>query len=501
MDKLFARLRASFRRLRWKLTLSYTGVTIGALLVVVLLLAILFFSFVLLPNDNLAPDYWIETLRSGKLIIMLEEALAQSPPDATAIKFLVNNVDTTLSINDFFRLGDLRLSVRTTAQFEAAVVDAEGALLSATAGELAAATGNSQLYRVRGLPEMQGPLEAALLGEDDPQRLSAVRESDSALVIAAPVFRGRSEEVLGAIVVVLKSLPVQQAAPRYVTRVIAGSLLLFTLAAGVVGAIFGSLTARGLARRFDRLSQAADAWSQGSFTELVDDESGDELGQLSRRMNRMAQQLEELLKEHQRIAVFEERNRLARDLHDSVKQQAFAASAQLGATAALFEKDPAAARDHLAEATKLLDDARRELNDLILQLRPVALENGDLTDALREYAVEWAHQTDIAVDVQVQRAGRLSLEVAHALFRIAQEALSNIARHSHARRVVLTLVSGPDGATLTISDDGQGFDPDDSPAGLGLRSMRERAESLGGALTVDSSPGAGTRISATVADG
>jgi NarL family two-component system sensor histidine kinase LiaS len=147
------------------------------------------------------------------------------------------------------------------------------------------------------------------------------------------------------------------------------------------------------------------------------------------------------------------------------------------------------------EAERLMDEVRQELNDLIHQLRPVALEDEDLASALRQYVTEWAHQNDIKVDVRIHGEGTCPLEVEHALFRIAQEALSNIARHSHARRAELALACGTDAITLTLSDDGRGFDTSAPTSGLGLRSMRERAEALGGKLTIESAPGQGTRIS------
>jgi NarL family two-component system sensor histidine kinase LiaS len=497
MPQLIDRLKRLFRGLRWKLTLSYTAVTVGALLFAVLALAIPFFSYLLEPNDIHDPEYWIDVLNSGKTVRFVRDLLAESPPNIPAIKLLINNVDATLSSYDVLRIGDTQLSLRTTAQLEGCIVDADGQLLAVTAGELAETASTMRPYRSSAYPELEAPLRAALAGEEDPERLSATRESDGALIVAVPVFDGAGgrTRVLGAIVVVLKSLPVQEDIPSYVTRVVVASLLLFTLAAGIIGTAFGSLTARGLVGRFSRLSNAADGWSQGDFTESVHDPSGDELGQLAQRMNRMAEQLKDLLDKRQEIAVFEERNRLARDLHDSVKQQAFAASAQLGAASALFEQDAETAKTHLSEAERLVDKVRWELTDLIHQLRPVALTDGGLPEALREYASDWAHQSGVEISVWTQGAGMAPPEVEQALFRIAQEALSNVARHSQAHNVEISLVYGSDAVTLTVADDGQGFDVSVSQGGLGLRSMRERTEALGGKLAVQSTLGEGTRIS------
>ena len=211
----------------------------------------------------------------------------------------------------------------------------------------------------------------------------------------------------------------------------------------------------------------------------------------------MAQQLESLLNKRQEMSVMEERNRLARDLHDSAKQQAFAASAQLGAAQALWGKDPEQAQGHLDEAATLVDEVRQELTHLIQELRPVALQGTGLASALREYGRDWAHQNCMQLEVRVQGERPLPLDLELSLFRIAQEALANVARHSQADCTEVGLSYGGDSITLSVSDDGCGFDVGKTQGGLGLRSMRERAELLRGELVVSSSLGRGTDVSVT----
>jgi NarL family two-component system sensor histidine kinase LiaS len=490
-------VKTLFRGLRWKLTLSYSAVTIGALLFVVLVLAIPLFSYVLAPNDIRTPEYWIESLSEGKWANSMREFLGQSPPDRFGIRLLINNIDATLSDYDLVRIGDAQLSLSTSARLEGCIVDADGNLLGVAPGELADSAIGHQPYRASAFPQLETLLQAALAGEQDPDRLSATRESDGALIVAAPVFDGvgSRKRILGAIVVVVKSLPAQKDVPLYIMRVVAASLLLFTLAAGAMGTVFGSLTARGLVDRFRRLSRAADAWSQGHFAEFVEDPSGDELGQLAQRMNLMAEGLQDLVEKRQEIAVLQERNRLARDLHDSVKQQAFATSAQLAAAQALHEQNPGAARAHLAEAERLVDQVRLELTDLIHQLRPVAVGAEGLTAAVRDYASAWAHQGSIDLDIEVQGDRALPLEIERSLFRIVQEALANAVRHSGAHTVEISLVYDAGSVQVRISDDGRGFDASQPQSGMGLRSMRERAEALGGTFTIESAPGKGTQVS------
>jgi signal transduction histidine kinase len=218
--------------------------------------------------------------------------------------------------------------------------------------------------------------------------------------------------------------------------------------------------------------------------------------------------LDELRQAHQKLAAYaaqvqestttEERSRLARDLHDSVKQQAFAASAQLGAAQTLLESNPAAARDHLQKAAALLDEVRSELGQMIYELRPAALQGQGLAGALREWGGGWSQQCGVSLDIRVEGERGLDGEIEQALFRIAQEALSNIARHSQARSARIELVFEPGSLRMAVCDDGRGFTPLSTSNGFGLRSMRERAERLpGGAFEVTSTPRQGTTIHIT----
>src|SRR5207245_9302396 len=123
----------------------------------------------------------------------------------------------------------------------------------------------------------------------------------------------------------------------------------------------------------------------------------------------MAEHLQNLLQARQKLATLEERNRLARDLHDSVKQQVFAVAMQIGATRLLIQRDTAAAEVRLNEAQKLVRQAQQELTSLIRELRPVALEEKGLVIALRELVAQWALQADIAAHVHVEEIQALPL--------------------------------------------------------------------------------------------
>ncbi len=138
--------------------------------------------------------------------------------------------------------------------------------------------------------------------------------------------------------------------------------------------------------------------------------------------------------------------------------------------------------------------AGAELSLLIHELRPVALGDKSLADALHAYSADWSRQTGIAAEMQAHGGCPLPPATEHALLRVAQEALANVARHSGATAVTLDLRYAAEAVTLHIGDNGHGFDSRTARKGVGLDSMRERIESLGGRLQVESRIGGGTTI-------
>ncbi len=216
---------------------------------------------------------------------------------------------------------------------------------------------------------------------------------------------------------------------------------------------------------------------------------------MAHQLNQMAEQLQALLETRQQLATLEERNRLARDLHDSVKQQVFAISMQIAATRILLKRDVNAADERLGKAETLVKQAQQELTTLIRELRPVALDGKGLVVALRELLPQWSQQSEIVANLQVEGSRTLPLSVEEALYRVAQEALSNIARHSQATLVQLTLNMTGATIALTIQDNGQGFAPTRlEQRGVGLLSMQERMKVLDGEMSIESTPGQGTRV-------
>ncbi|MCL4870230.1 MAG: sensor histidine kinase [Anaerolineae bacterium] len=275
------------------------------------------------------------------------------------------------------------------------------------------------------------------------------------------------------------------------------SSLLLVFPAALVSAYFGFLSARWLDGRFAQLRQATAVWRQGDFTTMIQDESADEIGDFGDELNEMAAELRGLLQSRQELAALEERQRLARDLHDSVKQHLAAAALQIGAAEALLPQNTAAAQASLTQAGELTHQAQRELGAIIFALQPTTLGRQGLAAALRDYAASWSRQFGIAAAIDSAGERPLPPEVEGALFRFAQEALTNVARHSGADSVRINFRCQANELQLTIHDNGRGFDPQAAPtSGFGLQNMRQRLAELGGQTIFDAAPGKGTTVTA-----
>jgi GAF domain-containing protein/anti-sigma regulatory factor (Ser/Thr protein kinase) len=210
-----------------------------------------------------------------------------------------------------------------------------------------------------------------------------------------------------------------------------------------------------------------------------------------------------LYEQAQKLAVMEERQRLARELHDAVTQTLFSASLISEAVPDLWETDPEEGRELLAELRQLSRGALAEMRTLLLELRPAALIEANLRDLLHQLGDAVAGRAGVPVTVTVDDFGPLPETVHVALYRIAQEALNNVVKHARPDQVTVSLRclddddADPDQVSieLTIHDNGRGFDLARVPAErLGLGIIRERAQAIDADLQIESSPGQGTRI-------
>lgn len=198
-------------------------------------------------------------------------------------------------------------------------------------------------------------------------------------------------------------------------------------------------------------------------------------------------------------AAQQERNRLARDLHDSIKQQIFSINVSAATAQARFETDPVGAKTAIADVRTSARDALAEMEAMLQNLRPVPLETVGLIEALRKQGEALQYRTGANVITEfgeLPDAKHLPLGAQENLFRIAQEALSNIARHARAQNITLRIGTEADeeSFSLTINDDGQGFDALTKQAGMGMKNMHSRAREMNGNLLVESLPRQGTRL-------
>jgi signal transduction histidine kinase len=202
------------------------------------------------------------------------------------------------------------------------------------------------------------------------------------------------------------------------------------------------------------------------------------------------------------LSVVDERNRLARELHDAVSQKLFGLVLSAETVSALIESDPDEAQTQLLRLQGLAREAMEEMRSLIFELRPAALESEGLAPTLRKHVDVLRRVYRTEIDLRIAGSPRLAPGADAEVLRIAQEALQNALRHAQAQRIEVSLGAANGHVQLTVADDGIGFDPaapNLRSRRLGLTSMEERARAVGGRLEIRSEPGAGTRVELEVA--
>ena len=210
-----------------------------------------------------------------------------------------------------------------------------------------------------------------------------------------------------------------------------------------------------------------------------------------------------LYEQTRELSIVAERNRLALDLHDAVSQKLFGLVLEAEAAATVLERSPAAAGDRVAKLQVLAREALEELRSLVFELRPPDLEKDGLDGTLRKHVEVLRRLGQEEIELVLVGEPPADAERDREILRIAQEALQNVLKHAKAQHVVVTLRRDAEGTLLEVEDDGIGFDPE-APATrsrrLGLTSMEERAQRLGGTLEIDSTPGSGTTVRLKAAD-
>jgi NarL family two-component system sensor histidine kinase LiaS len=485
-----------FQSLRGKLILTYTTVTVLALLaleIVILLTGFAIFHGIEVDKEGYLHD--VISVLPSQARPYLQPALEE--PDLAGLQTW---------LDDFYANGFASLPPQGMFDSPAAAIvkDEPMYVLSPDETVLAAApAGAKSLVGRKYTPaeDVEGSqriLENALKLDNISNHLSTVRP-DGNYQMAVPVRASPDEDSLAAVIIVTVEPPPDVVGNSWasVFWIVPITAFFLLMAVAPFGALFGLVMSGGITRRLKNLSRAADAWSEGDFSYQPHDRSKDEISYLGERLRRMAEHVQSLLRTRKELILLEERNRLARELHDTVKQETFATLMQVRAARNLLERDPAAARQHLEEAEELIKTSQQELGLMITELRPAAFEGQGLAGAMSDYLSTWSQHSRIPAEIQVQHERRLPLEVEQTLFRVAQEALSNVARHSRASAAVVRLTFDAKCVTLSISDNGIGFDPAVVINGFGLQSMRDRMTAIQGSFFIQAAPEGGTIVTAS----
>ena len=263
-----------------------------------------------------------------------------------------------------------------------------------------------------------------------------------------------------------------------------------------VGVLFGLLASRRLIRRVRRLERAAVAVADGDYTVTLPVSGRDEVGRLEANFTTMTRQLgSALAAERQRAsgdARAAERARIAREIHDAISQHLFGLRM---IAAGMRRADPGNKQARAIE--RISEEALRDMQVLLTELRPASLDGAGLAPALQEICAAYHDRLGVTVDASLDDV-TVPPPVEHALLRITQEACANAVRHGNARRLAVSMTCQDGHVELAVRDTGTGFDPAAPHAGSGLAHIRDRVAELGGTVDIDSAPGRGAALTVRV---
>ncbi|GAA0596249.1 two-component system sensor histidine kinase LiaS [Virgibacillus siamensis] len=288
-------------------------------------------------------------------------------------------------------------------------------------------------------------------------------------------------------------------------------ILLYCLIGVVISFYAGFKTGGEMKERLDYLSGLITQFANGNYHSKIYFNENDEITRIGNEMNELGGKLQNQVKSLQRMAdekadfaksahkaaVIEERQRLARDLHDAVSQQLFAITMMSEASLRQLEIDPAVAKEQLQDVAESALKAQTEMRALLLHLRPVHLSGEPLRTGIKKLIDELMEKTAMGFNVVIDDELDLSDTVEEHVFRIIQEALSNTLRHSKATDVTIEASVRSKELFVHISDNGAGFNVKEDTGrktSYGLKTMRERTEELGGTFAIRSTKGEGTYI-------
>ncbi|MBF0378920.1 MAG: sensor histidine kinase [Desulfamplus sp.] len=263
-----------------------------------------------------------------------------------------------------------------------------------------------------------------------------------------------------------------------------------------IGIACGFVASRYVTRQLQKMNEVTESWRQGDFKVRIELPSDDVFTRHSWYLNEMAQDLEMYLNLKQSLAVRDERNRMARELHDTVKQKLFALGLQL----AIAKAKPVvmeAASEHILEAEAIAREAQKDIKEIITQLRPAGTNDGSLYDRISMIADDFRRRFDLNIELKHSEPVKCNGHTEHHVLRIVQESLMNAVCHGKASEIVIACKIDQEVVILMISDNGRGFDIDQSKeeGGFGIVSMHDRVRDLPhGTFEIKSTAGAGTHI-------
>ncbi|MFQ3543795.1 sensor histidine kinase [Halobacillus rhizosphaerae] len=300
--------------------------------------------------------------------------------------------------------------------------------------------------------------------------------------------------------------------PQWLT---AGAILFFILIYVVIGfvmALYAGFRSSGdLKKRIDYISTMITQFSLGELSSRIYFSENDEIADLGDELNGLGEKLDQqrksllklaneksdLARSAHKAATIEERQRLARDLHDAVSQQLFALSMMAQACERSFDQNQSQAKEQLHEITQMALQAQTEMRALLLHLRPVHLSGDTLSEGIIKLIEELKQKCKLEFKLDIQNVQGLPQSTEEQVFRVVQEALSNILRHANAGEASIEMVPYQGEVFLHISDNGTGFQIEEKKSNktsYGLKTMRERCEEIGGDFKIRSRVGEGTYI-------
>lgn len=492
---MMTQLRARWRRLQWKLTWSYTWVAaLSFLIIETILLVVLMIA---LGFNPLRPDIQVLTdivspVLTDDIRPLTTAHLRNQPVDSAALQADLEQV-----------LGNEPLASPKSpfemAQFASVfVLDAHQNLLASTP-QYSALPPDGRFFDPTFLTNddsLVALVTAVYAGDNSIEQPITQETPEAVYLVFADPLSDAAGRLLGVQVVIMRT-PTPTTIYLIALGVIGAGLTVFALAAALIGTLFGWRTSQKLSGRLAHLSQVSAAWGKGNFEQQIQDREADEIGELGDNLNRVATDLQTLLAEKEQVAVLEERERMARELHDTLAQGVAGLVLQLEAVKHHLNEGEVAESQEIviaagAQAREALRTARAAIDDL----RAAAIFAPEFITAVSHRTQKFSESNKIVVELDAQLSDSLLLSptiVLHA-GRALAEMLSNVARHAEATNVIVKLWLVKDGLQIEVADDGVGFDVETAVRSghYGLIGLRERARLTGGQFAIESSRGNGT---------